>query len=163
MLNASTALRFVAAALVVVASACTVPASVDGTVLDAEFTIRDEAPELRPQGDGAQLIVLADDAGGVLRLVKLRVADLEALPIDETVEVASDGDVTLEAALGTMESFVRSDGVRVVSATDATFVAATSGTLTLASRSPLAGEFEVELEDGGSLFGSFVFDDANPP
>ena len=90
VLNGRRTLVTLLAALVVAASACSVPASVDGVLLNDEFTIRDDNPQVRPQNDGASLIVMADDANGVLRLVKLRVADLEALPLDEPRE---DGEL----------------------------------------------------------------------
>lgn len=145
------------AALVAV-TGCQAPAVVDGIVGEESFSIRDEDPEVRAQHEGT-LIVLADDAFGRLRLVKLLVRDLDALAIDEAIAIAPDSDVQLEAALGDMESFVRSDGVRVVSSTNATFTDAMEGTLTLRSRDPLAGEFTATLADGGELDGSFVIAD----
>jgi len=137
---------------------CQAPAIVDGVVGERSFTIRDDNPEVRPQHEGT-LIVLADDAFGELRLVKILVADLDALPLDEPVDIAANAGVSIEAAHGDMETFVRSDGVKVVNSTNAVGTDAVSGTLTLASRAPLAGSFAVTLADGGQLDGSFVIAD----
>ena len=156
--NATRILPLVFAAATVLLAGCQAPAVVDGVVRGDAFSIRDDNPEVRPQHEGT-LIVLADDALGKLRLVKLFVADLEGMPTDEPLDIAPSTDVRLEAAIGDMESFVRSDGVTVVSSTNATFVEAVRGTFTLASRDPLAGDFAVTLRDGGELVGSFVISD----
>jgi hypothetical protein len=156
--NTKRAFPLLLIAALALAAGCQAPAVVDGVMGEREFTIRDDNPEVRPQHEGT-LIVLADDDFGTLRLVKIFAEDLDALPTDEPVAIELDSGVRIEAALGDMESFVRKDGVRVVSSTNAVFVDAVSGTLTLASKDPLAGEFAVTLADGGELVGSFVIAD----
>ncbi len=141
-------------------SACAfdVPAMVDGHVQGSAFSIRDDFPVVRPQHDGQQLVVLGDHSDGELRLVQIRLPADSALPLDEPVAVGGAG-LEVTASFGTLESELRSDGVRVVSSSDATEVAALGGSVTLASLAPvLAGTFEVTLEDGGSLTGEFIIE-----
>lgn len=146
--------------MTLLSSACAfeAPAVVDGLVQGDDFSIRDDHPVVRPQHHGEQLVVLADDVDGELRLVQLRLPAESALALDEPLAVGPAG-LEVTASFGTLEEEVRSDGVRVLSSSDATEVTAISGSVTLASLTPvLAGTFEVTLEDGGSLTGEFVIE-----
>lgn len=135
-----------------------VPAVVDGRVRGGEFSIRDDNPVVRPQHDGEQLVVLADEVFGELRIVQIRLPASDALVLDEPMPVGP-GALEVTATFGDVEEELRSDGVRVLSTSNATTVKATGGSVTLASLDTvLAGTLEVTLEDGGSLTGEFVIE-----
>jgi hypothetical protein len=150
---------FLAAALLaVLASACGVPGLVEGIVEQQGFTIRDEQPQLRPQGGDAVILVLSQEVRDMLRVVSLHLPELAALPAGESapIEGRDLGRVWLQVAQGTLQSEIRSDGVRVVSTHNARFVLATGGDVSLARVDGLLlGSFRAELEDGGWLEGSF--------
>lgn len=135
-----------------------VPAVVDGLVQGGEFQIRDDHPVVRPQHDGEAIVVLADEVGGELRLVQIRLPASDALVLDEPLAVGADG-IEVTATFGPVEEEHRADGVRVLSTSHATTVTATSGSVTLVSLEPvLAGSLDVTLEDGGALTGEFVIE-----
>lgn len=133
-----------------------VPAVVDGLVQGGEFSIRDDSPVVRPQHDGVQLVVMADEVLGELRIVQIRLPASEELLLDEPMPVGA-GALEVTATFGDVEAEHRSDGVRVLSTTSSTTVTAIDGSVTLASvNGVLAGTLEVTLEDGGSLKGEFT-------
>lgn len=135
-----------------------VPGFVDGLVSGSAFTIRDDNPVVRPQHDGEQLVVLADESMGELRLVQIRLSAADLLVVDAPLAVGPEG-LAVSATFGPMEEGWRADGVRVLSTSHATTVEATSGVVTLASVGDrLAGELQVTLADGGSLTGEFVIE-----
>lgn len=150
---------FLAVAVVALfSSACSVPGIVDGIVEEQGFVIRDDSPQLRPQEEDSVILVLSQESGDTLRVVSLHLPELAALPAGESAPIeARDSDrVWLQVAQGDVQSEVRSDGVRVVSALQPRFVHATGGDVSLSRVDGLLlGSFRAELEDGGWLEGSF--------
>lgn len=140
-------------ALAGLSTACGAQSFVEGQTGAEPFAVVDPSPVARETGYG-YLVVLSEEQGEDLVLAAVTLHDLASLPVGEPVDIAEAG-VSIEASKGTLEVFERADGARVVNARNPEFFPAISGTFTLDSREPLAGTFDVTLEDG-ALVGSFV-------
>jgi hypothetical protein len=142
------------AALTMLTAACGPQAFVEiDTRSEGTFTVADPAPAVRAMQDGV-FVVLAEEQGDELALVTVEVADLADLVVGEPVDIA-DAGIAIEASRGELEVIERSDGARIVNSRNPRSFPATGGVFTLDSLDPLAGTFEVELEDG-MLTGTFV-------
>ena len=143
------------AALMMLASACGPQTFVEiNTASEGSFTVADPAPTVRPYQDGV-MVVLTEEQEEQLAVVTIELPDVDSLEQGEVVNIDDTG-ITITASRGDLEVINRADGSRVVNSRDARSFTATAGTFTLDSREPLAGTFEVELEDGGMLVGAFV-------
>ena len=143
------------AALTMLTAACGPQAYVEvDTAAEGSFTVADPAPAVRAFQDGV-FVVLAEEQGEELALVTVELAELSNLEVGETVDIAEAG-IGIEASRGDLEVIERSDGARIVNSQNTRSFPAVGGTFTLDSLDPLAGTFDVELEDGGMLSGTFV-------
>jgi hypothetical protein len=152
--------RFFASAVLVLAlgTACSAPGFVEGVVEEEGFVIRDDSPEVRTQHEG-NLVVLSQEDGATLRLVKVFLPPLEGLAIGEEITLGDReaGEPSVGVAQGDLEEMFRSDGVRVLNTSNTRSQNALEGTLTLhEEQGELFGTFHAELEGGGYLDGSFV-------
>jgi hypothetical protein len=145
------------AASALLASACASPGVVDGVVEEQDFSIRDDAPELRPQPDDGLIVVLSEEVGSTLRVVSLTLPDPSSLDGTAAISARDDADIKLSVAQGDLVEQVRSDGVRVLSTDNTRFTDVAEGQVTVeVVDGLLLGSLEAQLEDGGWLEGSFA-------
>jgi hypothetical protein len=160
--------RAVAAAgamlLAALATACAAPATVEGVFGGDSFRLESTTPLTKPTASGRDMVVvLSQVESETLRTVTLVLPHVASLPLGKPLDVGTgaygDERPSLEVAVGDLLVETRADGVEIISATDAVIAATTGGTFTLDDRSAegdIAGTFDVELDDGGYLQGTFV-------
>lgn len=108
------------------------------------------------------VVVLSQIDTETLSTISVTLPGFSALVLAETVEVGTgsyrDLRPSLKVAVGALLVETRPDGAQIISSTDAVVAASVGGTFTLdgASDDEIAGTFDVDLDDGGYLAGSFV-------
>lgn len=135
---------------------CAQPVEVDGETLGDSFTIRDDSPEIKGNNTSRQL-VFSDDDGEVLRTLALKFGDLSQLEVGVELPLSADVPPTAEATVGDLVEFTRADGVVVKSSQNFRKAVSIGGMMVLEQVEPFyAGTFTAEMDDGGTLSGSFV-------
>ena len=144
---------------------CAAPGSVEGVVRHDGFTLRADHPLTKPIASGRdRIVVLAEQDSETLRTLQLTLPDAATLPLGKAVsigrapEFGSGQQPSLQVSVGAVEIETRSDGVEVISATDATTSSSVRGSITLTELDDagIAGSFHADLDDGGYVDGEFV-------
>ncbi len=135
---------------------CAQPVEVDGETLGDSFPIRDVSPQVKGSDTSRQL-VFSDDDGEVLRTLALKFGDLSTLEVGVELPLSADVPPTAEATVGDLVEFTRTDGVVVKSSENFRTAVSVGGVMVLEQVEPFyAGTFTAEMDDGGTLSGSFV-------
>lgn len=142
-------------------------------------SIADNVPAVREsQVNRDTLLVMKQVDGDILRTVSIHLEDPASLPLDvalpvrlvERSDVAEGAERLVETedgvwvvppdiklSSGDLIRDIRNDGAEVLSSTNTKFAEAVSGSLTLRQvDGALVGEFDVELDVGGSIHGGFT-------
>ena len=147
-------------ALVVLSAACGAPGSVEGVVRSEAFSILDQEPAFRADGDDGRLVLtIKEETADRLSVVTLIVPEMAGVQVGDELEVAirGQGDGYLTVSDGDLVVTERGDGARILSTENTEHADAVSGTLVFSSiGDPFAGDFEVDLNDGGNLRGTFM-------
>jgi hypothetical protein len=153
-----------ALAVLVVASACGAPATVEGVFASDTFRLESQDPLTKPTASGRDMVVVLSQVDSeTLRTVTLLLPKFADMQLGEPLDVGTgafeDFRPSLEVAQGDLVVETRPDGVNIISSTNNVFAKASAGSFTLDERAAdgsLAGTFSVDLDDGGFLEGSFV-------
>jgi hypothetical protein len=144
-------------------AACAAPGSVEGVFSDAEFRLECEKPLSKATASGRdKIVVLAEFDTETLRTVSIGLPHFAELPVGEELAVGSgapdDQRPSVDVVVGALHVDTRSDGVEVLSPSDPVRAASLAGSLTLDEKDDelVAGSFQVDLDDGGFLEGTFV-------
>jgi hypothetical protein len=157
------AMRPIALLILLLTGACGAPVTVEGVFASEPFSLRSERPIGTEAASGRDIVVvMTERAGETLKTVTVELRGIEHLPLGKPVAVGSgardDVRPTLDVAVGPLVVDTRPDGVEVWTAADPNRGLATGGFIQLDARDgdSVSGTFEVELDDGGHLTGSFV-------
>jgi hypothetical protein len=164
-MNGRIAYTCLALALVSVCSGgtgCALPV-IEGIFDQRDFALFDDTPEARGESDDATLLVFVDidDGAGRLRTVSIDLRALPTLPVGEAIDVGSgkwdDARPSVEVVEGSLVTEQLADGGTLMSTgDDARRAVSQTGTMTLAENGDtVVGSFDVDLDDGGFLHGSF--------
>jgi hypothetical protein len=143
-------------------SGCALP-SIEGVFDDRDFAVFDDAPEARAQVDDEVLLVFVDvdDAANTMRTVSVDLKGIDALETGVELDVGDDsfGDdrPSIDAVEGTLVTEeIPGKGTLMTVDDDAVRAVSIGGTLQLTeNEGTIAGDFHVDLDDGGYLEGSF--------
>jgi hypothetical protein len=158
----STCLVLAMAGLSAGGTGCAAPV-IEGVFDQRDFAVFDDAPEARGESGAEVLLVFldVDDGAGTLRTVSVDLREVDELPVGSALEVGSgawdDVRPSIEVVEGTLVTEPLDDGgTLMTTGDDARWAASQGGTLTLEEKGDtLAGRFDVDLDDGGYLQGTF--------
>lgn len=158
-----TCLAVAALFLAAVGSGCAIP-TIEGVVAARDFAIFNDVPEARggEANDHAFLVFVdIDENQNTLRTVSVDIRALSEQPIGEVLDVG-EGDIgdtrpVIDVTEGELVRSPLPDGSELITTNaDAMMATSTSGVLTIDENDDeLVGTFDVKLNDGGYLQGSF--------
>jgi hypothetical protein len=136
---------------------------IEGIFDQRDFALFDDTPEARGEsGDETLLVFLdVDNNVGQLRTVSVELRGLSTLPVGDAIEVGSgkwdDARPSVEVVEGSLVTEPLADGGTLMSTgDDARRAVSHTGTITLEENGDtVVGAFDVDLDDGGYLHGSF--------
>ena len=143
---------------------CALPV-IEGVFDSRDFAIFNDTPEARGQsGDQVLLVFLEiDENQNALRTVSVDLRQLSTLPVGEAIDVGSgawdDARPNIEVVEGTIVRDQLDNGGEIISTgDDAKRAVSVSGSVTLDDNTDgsVAGNFRVDLDDGGYLGGRFA-------
>jgi hypothetical protein len=143
-------------------SGCALPV-IEGIFDQRDFALFDDTPEARGESGDETLLVFVDidDTARELRTVSVDLRALSTLPVGSEIEVGSgawdDERPSVDVVEGTLITEPLADGGTLMSTgDDARRAVSLNGTITLDENDEtVAGHFDVDLDDGGYLRGSF--------
>ena len=148
-------------ASLVMTSACALPV-IEGVFDDRDFAIFNDIPQNRGQSGEHVLLVFVDTDDTKIRTVSVDLHAVSTLDVGVELDVsdaASDDRPVLEVVEGTLVSEeIEGRGVLMTVGDDAIRARSVSGFVTLSENhdGDLVGAFQVGLDDGGFLDGSFT-------
>lgn len=148
--------------LMLASTGCSLPA-IEGIFDDRDFAVFDDTPEARGQVDDEVLLVFVDidDNTQTMRTVSVDLKVIDTLDVGVALDIGDgsfdDDRPSIEAVEGPLVTEQIASGTLVtVDADRAAKAVATGGTVTLSENgSTIAGDFKVDLDDGGYLEGTF--------